>query len=221
MTTRHLHNEARGYHLDGNGERGTDDRAPSKLEAAQRSAPLTVRKAGRMNVAEKRPLPCPSDWTFELIEEYDTEDRARRRALRARHLSDPARTHQRRADDGRLRVGRHAGELPALVVRQAFHRHREELPARPDGPRVRDRHQFESLHRVPDGREHDDDAGARHRARRLRPQLVLQGQLPVPPVDGRARDHRLPRLREELHRRVRGAPRARRGRGTARFAAMR
>jgi stage V sporulation protein R len=26
-----------------------------------------------MNVAEKRPLPCPSDWTFELIEEYDTE----------------------------------------------------------------------------------------------------------------------------------------------------
>ena len=147
MTTRHLHNEARGYHLDGNGERGTDDRAPSKLEVEQRSAPLTVRKEGSMNVAEKRPLPCPSDWTFELIEQYDTRNRARRRAVRAGHLSEPARGDHRRADDGCLRVGRHAGELPALVVRQAVHRHREELPARPDGPGVRDRHQFESLHR--------------------------------------------------------------------------
>jgi hypothetical protein len=25
-----------------------------------------------MNVAERKPLPCPSDWTFELLEEYDT-----------------------------------------------------------------------------------------------------------------------------------------------------
>ena len=45
----------------------------------------------------------------------------------------------------------------------------------------------EPVHRVPDGGEHDDDAGARHRARVLRPQLVLQGQPSVPPVDRRRR----------------------------------
>ena len=43
MTTRHLHNEARGYHLDGSSDHGpeerTEDGALSKLEAEQRSAP--------------------------------------------------------------------------------------------------------------------------------------------------------------------------------------
>jgi stage V sporulation protein R len=39
----------------------------------------------------------------------------------------------------------------------------------------------------------------------LRPQQLLQGQLPVQAVDRRVVDHRLPRLREELHRRVRRA----------------
>src|SRR5579875_481926 len=70
MTTRHVNNEARGYHLD-----GTDDRAPSKLgpEAGQRNASAATHEVS-MNVAEKRrPLPCPSDWSVELIEEYDAE----------------------------------------------------------------------------------------------------------------------------------------------------
>ena len=65
-------------------------------------------------------------------------------------------------------------------LRQGVHRQREELPARPDGPGLRDRHQLRSLHRLPDGGEHDGDAGARDRPRRLRPQQLLQGQLPVP-----------------------------------------
>ena len=72
-------------------------------------------------------------------------------------------------------------------LRQGVHRQREELPARPDGPGLRDRHQLRSLHRLPDGREHDGDAGAGDRPRRLRPQLLLQGQLPVPHVDRRRR----------------------------------
>ena len=45
------------------------------------------------------------------------------------------------------------------------------------------------------GGEHDDDAGAGDRACRLRPQPLLQEQLPVPPVDRRRRHPRLPRLR--------------------------
>jgi hypothetical protein len=36
------------------------------------------------------------------------------------------------------------------------------------------------LHRLPDGREHDDHAGPGHRPRGLWAQLLLQGQLPVP-----------------------------------------
>src|SRR6478609_2440210 len=74
MTTRHLHNETRGYQLD-----STDDRAASRLgpEAEQRKASAETDEAheeGRMNVSEKRrPLPCPSDWSVELIEEYDAE----------------------------------------------------------------------------------------------------------------------------------------------------
>ena len=127
-------------------------------------------------------------------------------ALRARHLPEPARGHHRRADDGRLRVGRHAGELPPLELRQGVHRHREELPARPDGPGLRDRHQLRPLHQLPDGGEHDGDAGARHRPRGLRPQQLLQGQLPVPHVDRRVVDHRLPGLRARTT-----SPSARRG----------
>ncbi|OXH83085.1 SpoVR family protein, partial [Burkholderia multivorans] len=34
--------------------------------------PAAGQKEARMNVAERKPLPCPSDWTFELLEEYDT-----------------------------------------------------------------------------------------------------------------------------------------------------
>jgi stage V sporulation protein R len=43
--------------------------------------------------------------------------------------------------------------------------HREELQARPDGPGLRDRHQLQSLHRLPDGGEHADHAGAGDRPR--------------------------------------------------------
>ena len=46
-------------------------------------------------------------------------------------------------------------------------RNEKQLPARPDGPGLRDRHQFQSLHRLPDGGKHDDDAGAGDRARLL------------------------------------------------------
>ena len=72
------------------------------------------------------------------------------------------------------------------------------------------------VHRVPDGGEHDDDAGAGHRARVLRPQLVLQGQSPVPAVDRGRRHPRLPRVRAPLRDGVRGAPRRGGGRGSAR-----
>ena len=65
--------------------------------------------------------------------------------------------------------------------------HREELPARPDGPGLRDRDQLQPLHRLPHGREHHDHAGAGDRPRRLWPQLLLQGQLPVPHLDRRRR----------------------------------
>ena len=47
----------------------------------------------------------------------------------------------------------------------------------------------------------------------LRPQLVLQGQPPVPPVDRRRRDPRLPGVRAPLRDGMRGAARQRGGRG--------
>ena len=144
-------------------------------------------------------------------------DQAHGAPLRAGHLSEPARDDHGRADARRLCLGRHAGELPALVVRQAVHPQREELPARPHGPGLRDRDQFRSLHRLPDGREHHADAGAGDGACLLRPQLVLQGQLPVPDVDRCQLDRRLPGLRQGLHRRVRGAARRGRGGGGARL----
>ncbi|ABA50449.1 hypothetical protein BURPS1710b_2029 [Burkholderia pseudomallei 1710b] len=171
--------------------------------AYERCRPQTVAVSVRLDVRADRGVRHPH--------------LAGRGAVRARHLSDPARADQRRADDGRVCVGGNARELPSLVVRQALPVDREELPPRADGARVRDRHQLEPVHRVSDGREHDDDAGARHRARGVRAQLVLQGQLPVPAVDRRARDHRLSRVREELRRRMRGALRARSRRGTARL----
>ena len=136
-------------------------------EGSDARAATSTRCAGRSPSTRRTPMPLrsapagapaaagPSDWTFELIEQYHEEIRATAAALRARHLSEPARGHHRRADDGRLRLGRHAGELPPLELRQGVHRHREELSARPDGPGLRDRHQLRSLHRLPDGGEHD------------------------------------------------------------------
>jgi hypothetical protein len=80
MTTKHLHNESRGYqperrrkgsHASGSHEQGKQH---AETEPARRpvEAPVVQPKEPRMNVADRRPLPWPSDWTFELIEEYDT-----------------------------------------------------------------------------------------------------------------------------------------------------
>ena len=143
----------------------------------------------------------------------DPRDRA---ALRPRHLREPARDHHRRANDGRVCLRRHAGELPPLELWQGVHLEREELQARTDGPGLRDRHQLRPLHQLPDGGEHDRHAGARDRARRLRPQQLLQRQLPLQALDRCVVDHRLPRLLEELHRRVRRKARPRAGRRAAR-----
>ncbi|MEM5317887.1 SpoVR family protein [Paraburkholderia sp. JHI869] len=92
MTTRHLHNEARGYQPErrktsghekghhGDHDAGhepghhEDAEAPGHAAGAARHKEhgLAQQREVQMNVADKRPLPCPSDWTFELIEEYDT-----------------------------------------------------------------------------------------------------------------------------------------------------
>ena len=58
-----------------------------------------------------------------------------------------------------------------------------------------------------------------HRARRVRPQSLLQEQLPVPAVDRCRRHPRLSRLRPRLRRRVRGDATGRRGRAGARCGA--
>ena len=95
-------------------------RALAGCRPSARSRSCRCRPAPR----PEAPLPDPSDWTFELIEQYHEKIRAVAAALRARHLSEPARGHHRRADDGRLRLGRHAGELPPLELRQGVHRQR-------------------------------------------------------------------------------------------------
>ena len=155
--------------------------------------PRTVQQGGAMSAANV--ISRGADWDFELLERYDTAIAAVAAEYRPRHLSEPDRDHHVRADARRLRVERAADRLSALVVRQGIHPQRAGLPARHAGPRLRDRDQLQSVHRVPDGGEHDDDAGAGDRARVLRPQLVLQGQSPVPAVDGRRRHPRLPGLR--------------------------
>jgi len=144
-------------------------------------------------------------------------NRPRRRRFPPRHLPGADRDHHRRTDDGRLRLGGHAGELPPLVLRQAFPLHRKRLQARPDGPGLRDRDQLQPLHRLPDGGKHPHHAGSGDRPRGLRPQQLLQGQLPVPHLDQRRRHHRLPHLRAELHHRLRRALRRRRSRASPRL----
>ena len=145
-------------------------------------------------------------------------DRAHRpRRLRARHLRQPDRGHQLRADDRRLLLRRAAHQLPALVLRQAVRRHGADLSARPDGAGLRDRDQLRPLHRLSHGGEHPAHAGPGDRPRLLRPQQLLQGQLPVPHLDQRRRHHRLPGVRPKVHRPVRGALRRGRGRAAARL----
>jgi hypothetical protein len=84
MSTKHLHNESRGYqperdHKDAHGQ-GPSHEPRAKPEPAdhetrgdtEAAAPVVAQRETRMNIADRRPLPWPSDWTFELIEEYDT-----------------------------------------------------------------------------------------------------------------------------------------------------
>ena len=93
---------------------------------------------------------------------------------------------------------------------------REALPQGLHRPRLRDRDQLQPLHLLHHGREHHDDAGAGHGARRLRPQPLLQEQLPVQGVDRRRGHPRLSQLRQGLCRALRGAARHRRRRARAR-----
>lgn len=91
MSTKHLHNEARGYQPERNKgvpkqQSGHAEAAAAEIGAVDAGAglddaaaarghtgtPAEGQREVRMNVADRRPLPCPSDWTFELIEEYDT-----------------------------------------------------------------------------------------------------------------------------------------------------
>ena len=163
------------------------------------------------------PLPHGPEWDFDLIERYHaaiTETAAR---VRPRHLSQPDRDHHLRADARRLRVHRAADRLPALVVRQGVHPQRAGLREGRAGARLRDRDQLQPVHRLPHGGQHPHDAGAGDRARELRAQLVLQGQLPLPPVDRGRRHPRLPRVRAALRAGMRGAPRRRRRGGRPRF----
>ena len=160
--------------------------------AARRGATRSTRCSASCSARKRDSMSKPSsrtgaDWDFELLERYDAAIAEIAGRVRARHLSQPDRDHHVRADARRLRVERPAGRLSALVVRQGIHPQRAGVPARHAGARLRDRDQLQSVHRVPDGREHDDDAGAGDRARLLRPQLVLQGQSPVPAVDRRRR----------------------------------
>ena len=99
-------------------------------------APLPLERAAERAVAFPERLVVRADRSL------PRRDPRHRRALRARHLSEPARGHHRRADDGRLCVGRHAGELPPLELRQGIHLHGEELSPRPHGARLRNRHQL-------------------------------------------------------------------------------
>ena len=166
-----------------------------------------------------RPLFDGPEWSFELIQQGLRRD-GRHRAGRARprHLSQPDRGHHRRADARRLFLDRHAADVPALVVRQALRARRGLLQARHAQPGLRARHQLRSLHQLRHGGELHDHAGAGDRARRLRPQPLLQEQLPVPDVDPARPHHRLSGLRQDLRGRVRGAlrPRGRRERARCR-----
>ena len=102
-----------------------------------------------------------ADWDFDTLARiHDAIERDRRRRARPRHLSEPDRGDHRRADARRLFLDRHAAVLQALVVRQAFRPQRGALPQGLHGPRLRDRHQLQSLHLLHHGGELRDDAGA-------------------------------------------------------------
>jgi hypothetical protein len=120
-----------------------------------------------------------ADWDFDLLEKYDLEISriAANYGLDTYPNQIEVITSEQMLDayaSSGLPVG-----YPHWSVRQGVHPQRAGVPARHAGTRVRDRHQLEPLHRLSDGREHDGDAGAGHRARLVRPQLLLQGEPPV------------------------------------------
>jgi spore cortex formation protein SpoVR/YcgB (stage V sporulation) len=49
-----------------------DSAVPQSGGKKRRGSDAKEQKGSRMNIAERTPLPCPSDWTFDLIEEYDS-----------------------------------------------------------------------------------------------------------------------------------------------------
>lgn len=217
MTTRHLHNETRGYQLE-----GTDDRVDSQLESEARQRKASAKadgahEEGRMNVSEKRrPLPCPSDWSVELIEEYDAEiSRVANRYGLDTYPIQLEIISSEQMMDAYASVG-----MPVNYRHWSFGKH---FLATEKGYR---RGQMGLAYEIVINsnpciaylmEENTMTMQALVIAHAAYGHNSFQGQLSFPPVDGRARDHRLPRLCEELHRGVRGALRAGSRRGTARF----
>ena len=185
----------------------------------ERSLPQAPLPAGPRPDA---PLPDPSDWTFDLIEQYHEKIRA----TAARYALDtyPNQLEVITAEqmmDAYASIG-----MPVNYRHWSYgwgaHRQRAQPPARPDGAGLRDRDQFRSLHQLPHGGEHDRDAGARHRPRGLRAQQLLQGQPSLSPVDRRVVDRGLPAAyARNYRRRVRREVRHDRGRRPALQLAMR
>ena len=165
-----------------------------------------------------RPLFDGPEWNFELIRKvYDAIGEIALGELGPRHLSQPDRGHHRRADARRLFLDRHAADVPALVVRQALRPRRGLLQARHAQPRLRARHQLRPLHQLHHGREFHDDAGAG--AWRTPPWATTTSSRTTTcsSMWTEAGPHpRLPGLRQDLCRRVRGALRPRGGRERAR-----
>src|SRR5690606_18496806 len=64
-------------------------------------------------------------------------DRPHREGFPPRHLPQPDRGDQLRADDGRLRLVGNAHQLPPLVLRQALHSGGKPVPQGPPRPRLR------------------------------------------------------------------------------------
>ena len=139
-------------------------RCSANCSRARREAP---RRRERLMHAARSDAPAllyqGADWDFDTIRGSTTpieRDRASSE-LGLDVYPNQIEVITRRADARRLFLDRHAAVLQALVVRQAFR------PAtRPcyrkglQRPRLRDRHQLQSLHQLHHGGEHHDDADA-------------------------------------------------------------
>ena len=102
-----------------------------------------------------------AEWDFATMQRvYEAMEDIALQRTRPRRLSQPDRDDLGRADARRLFLGRHAADVRALVLRQAFRARRDALPQGLSGARLRDRHQFQPLHQLLHGGEHDGDADA-------------------------------------------------------------